>query len=86
MTVPNQYYPTGTFQEWATLVSSFVAPNTSISFDESQWMEWANAIRVFSNFGSDGALVNDEIPNTLNQATWQDWANDLITKMNNSYP
>jgi hypothetical protein len=86
MAVPSEYYPTGTFEEWATLVEPFLMPQTAIPSDDSQWLEWANSICVFSNFGSDGALVNDQIPSALNQATWQSWADAVIAKMNEVYP
>jgi hypothetical protein len=86
MAVPSEYYPTGTFQEWATLVTPFVIPQTKIPSDESKWLDWASPICVFSNFGSEGGFANGDIPSPLNQATWQSWADAVIAKMNEVYP
>lgn len=86
MAVPSEYYPTGTFQEWATAVSPFVAVCNEIPVSDLDWINWVSPIRYFSNFGSSGALVNDEIPAANGAQTWQSWADAVIAKMNEVYP
>ena len=86
MAVPSEYYPTGTFQEWATAVSPFVQVCNPIPSSDADWIGWVSPIRYFSNFGSDGVLVNDAIPGANGAQSWQDWANSVIVKMNEVYP